>query len=170
MFSTSTILDAFYKFAPETLMSVRIAYEDAKRDLSFTRLAIEPWTDLKDISIDYAIMERATNMSVMPYGGSWSDLGDWQAVWREGNAESDGVVVSGSTTFIIKNTLLRATSNNQEVVAIGLEDLVVVAMPDACWWRTKIAHKMSKPLFNYLRQRAFHKQKSCLGTTGPRLV
>ena len=138
MFSSSTILDAFYKFAPETLMRVRIAYEDAKRDLSFTRLAIEPWADLKDISIDYAIMERASNMSVMPYGGSWSDLGDWQAVWREGNAESDGVVVSGSTTFIdCKDTLLRATSNNQEVVGIGLEDLVVVAMPDA----VLVAHK-----------------------------
>ena len=73
-----------------------------------------------------------------PTAGSWSDLGDWQAIWREGKADSDGVVTSGpSTAFDCKNTLLQATSETQELVAMGLEDIIAVAMPDA----VLVAHK-----------------------------
>ena len=83
-------------------------------------------------------MELAPNLSVMPYDGSWSDLGDWQAIWREGEADDAGVVTSGpSTALDCKNTLLQATSDTQQLVAIGLEDIIAVAMPDA----VLVAHK-----------------------------
>jgi mannose-1-phosphate guanylyltransferase/mannose-6-phosphate isomerase len=138
LFSTATILKAFEQHAPATLSGVRDAFNDAEADLGFTRLAAEPWSSLEDISIDYAVMESAPNLSVVPYGGSWSDLGDWQAIWREGKADSDGVVTSGPSTAIgCKNTLLQATSESQELVAIGVEDIIVVAMPDA----VLVAHK-----------------------------
>ena len=138
LFSTKTILMAFEQHAPETLSCVCDAFDKAEADLGFTRLAAEPWSKLEDISIDYAIMERAQNLSVVPYGGRWSDLGDWQAIWREGKADSDGVVTSGpSTAFDCKNTLLQATSENQELVAMGLKDIIAVAMPDA----VLVAHK-----------------------------
>ena len=138
LFSTSTILKAFEKYAPETLSGVRDAFETAEADLGFTRLAAEPWSRLEDISIDYAIMERAPNLSVVPYGGKWSDLGDWKAIWREGQADSDGVVTSGpSTALDCKNTLLQATSETQELLAMGLKDIIAVAMPDA----VLVAHK-----------------------------
>lgn len=138
LFSTSTILDAFAEFAPEMLAGVRSAYAAAETDLGFIRLAAEPWSRLENISIDYAVMERAPNLSVMPYGGAWSDLGDWQAIWREGDADSVGVVTSGPCTALdCKNTLLQATSETQELVAIGLEDIIAVTMPDA----VLVAHK-----------------------------
>ena len=69
LFSTSTILKAFEQHAPETLSGVRAAFDNAEADLGFTRLAAEPWSRLEDISIDYAVMERAPNLSVVPYGG-----------------------------------------------------------------------------------------------------
>ena len=132
LFSTSTILETFLEHAPETLAGVRSAYSAAETDLGFTRLAAGPWSQLEDISIDYAVMERAHNLSVMPYGGMWSDLGDWQAVWREGEVDGAGVVTTGpSTALDCKNTLLQATNENQELVAMGLEDIMVIAMPDA---------------------------------------
>jgi len=132
LFSTSTILEAFEKYAPETLARVQKAYDGAQTDLGFTRLEAAPWSQLEDISIDYAIMEHAQNISVIPYVGSWSDLGDWQAIWREGQPDSAGVVTNGpSTALNCRNTLLQATSEYQELVGIGLEDIVVVAMPDA---------------------------------------
>ena len=138
LFSTSTILAAFAEFAPETLSKVRDAFEAAETDLGFTRLAAEPWFALEDISIDYAVMERAPNLYVMPFGSSWSDLGDWKAIWREGKADSAGVITSGpSTALDCKNTLLQATSETQQLVAIGLEDIIAVAMPDA----VLVAHK-----------------------------
>jgi mannose-1-phosphate guanylyltransferase/mannose-6-phosphate isomerase len=138
LFSTSTILQAFAEYAPETLAIVRSAHSAAKTDLGFTRLAAEPWSELEDISIDYAVMERAPNLSVMPYSGAWSDLGDWQAIWREGEADAAGVVKSGpSTALDRKNTLLQATNEDQQLVAIGLENVIAVAMPDA----VLVAHK-----------------------------
>ena len=138
LFSTSTILQAFAEYAPETLAGVRSAHSAAETDLGFTCLAAEPWSELKDISIDYAVMERAPNLSVMPYSGAWSDLGDWQAIWREGEADAAGVVTSGpSTALDCKNALLRATNEDQQLVVIGLEDIIAVAMPDA----VLVAHK-----------------------------
>jgi mannose-1-phosphate guanylyltransferase / mannose-6-phosphate isomerase len=138
LFSTQTILKAFEQHTPETLAGVRNSYDNAEADLGFTRLAAEPWSRLKDISFDYAVMERALNLSVVPYGGSWSDLGDWQAIWREGNPDSAGVVTNGpSTALDCKNTLLQATSKSQELVGIGLEDIIAVTMPDA----VLVAHK-----------------------------
>ena len=138
LFSTSNILTAFGQYAPQTLAEVRDAFGAAKADLGFTRLAAEPWARLEDISIDYAVMEHAPNLSVMPYGGYWSDLGDWQAIWREGEADGFGVVKDGpSTALDCKNTLLLATSEAQELVAMGLKDIIAVVMPDA----VLVAHK-----------------------------
>ena len=138
LFSTTTILSAFAEHAPKVLAATRAAFEGAEKDMSFTHLAPEAWSNCPEISIDYAVMEHAKNLTVVPYGGVWSDLGDWGAVWREGEANSDGVVTSGPTTSIdCKNTLLQATSDGQELVGIGLENIIAVAMPDA----VLIAHK-----------------------------
>ena len=138
LFSTSTILTSFEQHAPQTLTEVRNAFSAADTDLGFTRLAADPWSRLEDISIDYAVMEHAPNLSVMPYRGYWSDLGDWQAIWREGVEDSFGVVANGSSTALdCKNTLLLATSETQELVAMGLNDIITVAMPDA----VLVAHK-----------------------------
>ncbi len=138
LFSTSNILTSFEQHAPQTLAEVRNAFSGADTDLGFTRLAADPWSRLENISIDYAVMENAPNLSVMPYAGYWSDLGDWQAIWREGEEDSFGVVANGSSTALdCKNTLLLATSETQELVAMGLNDIIIVAMPDA----VLVAHK-----------------------------
>jgi mannose-1-phosphate guanylyltransferase/mannose-6-phosphate isomerase len=138
LFSTSTILKAFEQYAPKTLSGVRNAIDNAHMDLGFTRLETEAWSRLEDISIDYAIMERVPNLSVVPYAGTWSDLGDWNALWREGNADSEGVVMNGPVTALsCKNTLLHAMSETQELVAMGLQDIICVASTDA----VLVAHK-----------------------------
>ncbi|WP_400087404.1 mannose-1-phosphate guanylyltransferase/mannose-6-phosphate isomerase [Yoonia sp. R78084] len=138
LFSTTTILAAFAAHAPQVLAATRAAFETAEADLSFTRLAPDAWADCPEISIDYAVMEQAKNLTVVPYGGAWSDLGDWQAVWRDGKADAQGVVTSGPATSIdCKDTLLQATSGAQQLVGIGLEGLVAIAMPDA----VLVAHK-----------------------------
>ena len=138
LFSSSNILASFEQHAPQTLAEVRKAFGAAETDLGFKRLAVDPWSRLEDISLDYAVMEHAQNLSVMPYGGYWSDLGDWQAIWREGEADGFGVVTDGpSTALDCKNTLLLATSEAQELVAMGLKDIIAVVMPDA----VLVAHK-----------------------------
>lgn len=138
LFTTTAILDAFVTHAPEVLTACRAAANDAEQDLSFTRISTSAWETLPDISIDYAVMERASNLTVVPYGGAWSDLGDWQAVWREGDADDRAVVTTGPATALdCDATLLHATSDAQQLVGLGLTDIVVVAMPDA----VLVAHK-----------------------------
>ncbi|WP_372574021.1 mannose-1-phosphate guanylyltransferase/mannose-6-phosphate isomerase [Ruegeria jejuensis] len=138
LFSTTTLIAAFETHAPEMLAGTRAAVDGAERDLGFTRLAPDPWAALDDISIDYAVMEKSDNLTVMPYGGAWSDLGGWDAVWRDSGPDAAGVVTSGpSTALECENTLLRAESEAQELVGIGLSDVIAVAMPDA----VLVAHK-----------------------------
>lgn len=138
LFSVATILKAFETHAPEILTGAGAAVDAAQTDLGFTRLAPQPWSTIPDISIDYAVMEKATNLSVMPYSGGWSDLGGWEAVWREAGPDARGVVTHGPAHALeCDNTLLRAEADSQQLVGIGLRDIIAVAMPDA----VLIAHK-----------------------------
>lgn len=130
LFSVRTILVAFEEHAPGLIKAVQGAIDSARLDLGFCRLDPAEWEKAEAISIDYAVMEKAKNLSVVPYNGRWSDLGDWAAVWRE--TADNGVALSGAATAIdCKNTLLRSEVEGQAIVGIGLEDIVAVAMPDA---------------------------------------
>ena len=132
LFSAQSIVDAYKTHAPGLIESVSAAVAQAENDLTFTRLAPGPWQEADDISIDYAIMERADNLVVMPFAGGWSDLGGWEAVWQESGPDAAGNVCAGEATAIdCQDTLLRSESTAQQVVGIGLEDIVAVAMPDA---------------------------------------
>ncbi|HSG54127.1 MAG TPA: mannose-1-phosphate guanylyltransferase/mannose-6-phosphate isomerase, partial [Paracoccaceae bacterium] len=132
LFTARAMIDAFETHAPDTLSAVRAALEDAQSDLGFTRLAPEPWARCADISIDYAIMEKASNLAVMPYHGAWSDLGGWDAVWMESNPDAAGNVTSrGATAIDCTDTLLRSEDEGLQLVGIGLEDMIAIAMKDA---------------------------------------
>ncbi len=130
--SVRAILGAFATHAPELVPPVRAALHEARPDLGFLRLAPGPWAKAEDISIDYAVMERADNLDVVPFGAGWSDLGDWNAVWREAGPDAQGNVCSAHATAIdCSGSLLRSETPRQELVGIGLEDMIAVAMPDA---------------------------------------
>lgn len=132
LFSVRAILAAFEAHTPGLLDPVRKAVEQGKPDLGFLRLAPEAWEGAEDISIDYAVMERADNLSVVPFAAGWSDLGGWDAVRREMAQDGAGVATSGPATAIdCADTLLRSEDEAVEIVGIGLRDIIAVAMPDA---------------------------------------
>ncbi|OIQ27028.1 MAG: mannose-1-phosphate guanylyltransferase/mannose-6-phosphate isomerase [Alphaproteobacteria bacterium MedPE-SWcel] len=132
LFAAKDIIAAYQTHAPDLITPVAAALEQAQVDLGFLRLAPEPWSAAPDISIDYAVMEKARNLSVVPFDAAWSDLGGWDAVWRETGPDENGVVTSeGATAIECSDTLLRSESENLEVVGIGLEGIIAVAMNDA---------------------------------------
>ncbi|WP_045387777.1 mannose-1-phosphate guanylyltransferase/mannose-6-phosphate isomerase [Falsirhodobacter sp. alg1] len=132
LFRADTILQAFGRYAPHLMSPVQAAVDQATVDLGFLRLAPKPWGQAEDISVDYAVMERAGNLTVVPYTGGWSDMGGWDAVWRDSGPDAQGVVAhNGAIALECENTLLRAESGTQAVVGIGLKDIIAVAMPDA---------------------------------------
>jgi mannose-1-phosphate guanylyltransferase/mannose-6-phosphate isomerase len=138
LFTAETILDAYHRYASALVKAVTPAVDGAGHDLGFTRLSPDAWAKVEDISIDYAIMEKADNLAVMPFAEGWSDLGGWDAVWLESGPDAQGNVCTPQATAIdCHDTLLRSDSEGLEVVGIGLEDIIAVAMKDA----VLVAHK-----------------------------
>ena len=138
LFRARDMLDAFSEHCPEILDHVKRSVENGKEDLDFFRLDQAAWSECPSVSIDYAIMEKITNLSVIPYKGKWSDLGGWDAVWAEMGPDERGVALSQNAHAIdCSDTLLRSESAGQQIVGIGLEDIVAIAMPDA----VLVAHK-----------------------------
>ena len=132
LFAVRDIIAAFETHAPGLMAPVRAAVDKADPDLGFLRLDPEAWAEVEDISLDYAVMERAENLSVVPYSGGWSDLGSWTAVHELAGPDADGVATSGAVTAIdCKNSLLRSETPGLELVGLGVENLIAVAMRDA---------------------------------------
>jgi mannose-1-phosphate guanylyltransferase / mannose-6-phosphate isomerase len=138
LFSAKDMIEAFKAFAPNTLELVSKAVQNSFTDLGFLRLEKEAWSKLDDISIDYAIMEKAQNIVAIPYLSKWSDLGGWNAVWSESDRDELGNVTSKSAHAIeCSNSLLRSESDNLQVVGLGLDNIMAIATPDA----VLVAHK-----------------------------
>ncbi|UWQ53986.1 mannose-1-phosphate guanylyltransferase/mannose-6-phosphate isomerase [Leisingera caerulea] len=132
LFTARALIAAFEQHAAHLVDPVRKSVENAKADLGFLRLDPASWSAAEDISIDYAIMEKAENICSVPFEGKWSDLGDWNAVWAESGPDSDGVATNGNAAAIdCKDVLLRSESDGQQVVGLGLNGIVAIAMPDA---------------------------------------
>ena len=130
--TADTLIQAFALLAPRLIAPVSAALAGADRSLAALTLASGPWGQAEDISVDYAVMERATNLCVIPFAAGWSDLGDWDAIWRESAPEAGGLITTGDVTAIgCENSLLRSDTDGVELVGIGLQDMIVVAMADA---------------------------------------
>lgn len=129
---TEILLAAYKTHAPNLIPSVTDAVVHARADLDFLRLAPNPWGHAEDISIDHAVMEKARNLCAVPYEQGWSDLGGWEAVWREMPHDPNGVATSGTVQAIgCHRSLLRSEADGQVLVGLGLENMIAVAMPDA---------------------------------------
>ena len=132
MFRVSAILEAFEILAPRLIMPCRAALAAATPDLCFTRIGSEAWARCEDISIDYAIMEAAEALCVIPLDAGWSDMGSWQSVMAHSDHDLNGNSLSKSATALdCKNTNLRTEDQNIQIVGIGLDGITAVATGDA---------------------------------------
>ena len=132
LFRAQDMIDAFTVHKPKTLDLVSKSFANASTDLGFLRLSADPWSMLEDISIDYAIMEKVQNLVAVPYASKWSDLGGWDAVWFESAPDRSGNAISQNAHAIeCSNSLLRSESKSQQLVGIGLDNIIAVSMPDA---------------------------------------
>ena len=138
LFRAQDMINAFENYASETLNLTKQAVENASVDLGFLRLAKKPWSMLQDISIDYAIMEKSQNLVSVPYKAEWSDLGDWDAIWSLSDSDISGNVTTGAAHVVdCTNSFLRSESHNQQIVGVGLDNILAIAMNDA----VLVAHK-----------------------------
>ena len=132
LFQAKDIIEAFKKYSPSNLDAVKSSLANSINDIGFCRLNHTDWVKTENISIDYAIMEKSENLSVVPFSAGWSDLGGWDAVWRETVSKPNNVNTSKNTTAIdCENSLIRSEDDSIEVVGIGLKNIITIAMKDA---------------------------------------
>ena len=135
VWKVSTILNNFKKLLPESyaaLMkikeSVGTADEEAVLNKEFMNLEAE--------SVDYAIMEKADNIYIIPGNFGWDDIGSWLAVGRIKKTDDDNNVVNGNVVTVnTKNCVIEGA--DKLIATVGLRDMVVVDTKDATLISTK---------------------------------
>ncbi len=130
MFRADTLIREMEEHAPDVMTGVREAYAARRGDLFFERLGAEEFRQVPDISIDYAVAERSSNVAVVPADLGWSDVGSWDALWDISPKDADGNVAIGDV--LIEDTKNCYVRSEKYLTAVaGVEDLVVVATDDA---------------------------------------
>jgi len=89
--------------------------------------------ELEDISIDYALMEKASTVSMLPANFGWDDLGAWNALMRALEPDEEGNLVLGPSIRIDSRDCLVMNDEGERatVALIGVEGLTVVMTGDA---------------------------------------
>lgn len=86
---------------------------------------------LKKISVDYALIEKAKNVAVLPARFDWDDVGAWPAVARHFPADATGNVVRGLAAVEQGKDNLVVSTPDHLVAVLGTQDLIVVHTADA---------------------------------------
>ncbi|NLE47816.1 MAG: mannose-6-phosphate isomerase [Sandaracinaceae bacterium] len=129
-FQARTILDAIDEFLPELGEGLRDIGK-ARGTPDELKVLRERFATLPEISIDHGVMERASNVAVIPVSCGWSDLGSWQAAWELADKdENDNVLPEGA--IAIDSSGCYAIGKKDKVLAIvGMKDMVIVDTDDA---------------------------------------
>ena len=162
-FSAQTILDALELHAPTVLSAARVALHSSQTTAAdienpsgiATRFDAHHFNQQPDISIDYAVMERADNVTVVPARFGWSDVGSWPAVAQAHAADASGNsfmtdVVDIDTT----GTHVQVESHGPKIIAtVGVRDLIIVDTPDALLVAHKGSAQKVKAVVEILKER-----------------
>lgn len=132
LFRARDFLDEAAALAPEMTRAATAAVDAAVADLDFLRLDASAFAGAPDISVDYAIFEKTARAAVVPLSIPWSDLGSWNAVWAASARDAEGNAARGPHTIMnARNSFV--ASEGPHVALQGLDDVAVVATPDAVW-------------------------------------
>ncbi|MDM0033323.1 mannose-1-phosphate guanylyltransferase/mannose-6-phosphate isomerase [Variovorax sp. J22P271] len=140
-FTADAIVAAFELHAPGLLKAARHALESSRATDRAVQFDLHAFGLQPDISIDYAVMERADNVHVVPAKFSWSDVGSWPSVAKAHTADASGNTMPADIVAIdTTGTHVQVDSHGPKLVAtLGVHDLVIVDTPDALL----VAHKDS---------------------------
>jgi mannose-1-phosphate guanylyltransferase len=115
---------------PDMVAAARAALAAADRDGGIIRPGTAEFARSPAPSIEYAVMEKESAISVVPVSMGWSDIGSWKSLFdaalRDGDDNSVG---AGNLALGSAGNLIR--SSGPRVAAIGVEGLVIIATKDA---------------------------------------
>jgi mannose-1-phosphate guanylyltransferase / mannose-6-phosphate isomerase len=158
-FTAKTMLAALAQHAPAVLEAARNAVERG-REAGGDRLNLDlsAFQAAPDISIDYAVMERASGVVVLSGDFGWSDIGSWKAVAQEFERDGCGNTTSGDVV-LADCTNVHVQTEDRLVAAVGLNDVVIVDTPDAVLVCDRHASQKVKDVVNELKRRGHDAHK-----------
>ncbi len=137
-FKAGVILDELAKHAPDVARSAEACWalmrDGSGAQASMLEIPAEAFAEVPDISIDYAVMERAAGgggkVAVIPGDFGWSDIGSWNAVSQLAEPDAHNNRTVGEAILIdSRNTFIQ--SEDRLVAAVGLDNLMIIDTPDA---------------------------------------
>jgi mannose-1-phosphate guanylyltransferase/mannose-1-phosphate guanylyltransferase/mannose-6-phosphate isomerase len=126
LFRADIYLGALAVHAPEMLVACQKAMTKARHEGSRIYPESEAFAGSPADSIDYAVMEKADRVAVVPVSMGWSDLGSWDALHAISDCDHHGNACRGDVVAIeTANCLIR--TDGIRIATVGVEDLIVIA-------------------------------------------
>ena len=130
-FRADALLAVAAEVCPDVLKAAEACHAHAINHESPIEFHRETFLAQPDISIDYALMERAPKVAVVPATFDWSDIGSWKAMSDlETHTDSAGNRVRGQA-IIVESENCYIQSDTRMVAAVGIKDIVIVDTGDA---------------------------------------
>lgn len=122
----TTVLDAFAKFSPVMNQLFRQGYNDYNTS-DEGKWIEDNYAKAENISIDYAVMEQAENVYVLPATFDWNDLGTWGSLHEKLPKDENNNAVVNAKVFLenATNNIIR-TDSDKLIVVDGLNDYIIV--------------------------------------------
>jgi mannose-1-phosphate guanylyltransferase len=159
-FAAGTFLDALKLHAPDVFDAADETMATAQCQPGLMRFNSQAFGQQPDISIDYAVMERASNVSLIPAKFGWSDVGAWPSVADAHAADANGNTLACEEPIdwvAIKTTgthvHVDSHGHKRVVATVGLKDVIIVHTPDALLVADKKHAQDVKKVVDALKQR-----------------
>lgn len=130
LFRADKYLEALATFVPEILAKARESMDKARREGGRIWPDSDAFAACPSDSIDYAVMERADRVAVVPVSMGWNDVGSWDALHAISACDVDGNVCGGDVIAIETSGCLVRADTGKRVALVGVSDLIVVASGD----------------------------------------
>ena len=152
VWNVQSIIKAFEEYLPE----IYEAFEDSKKKLCTTeeKIAVEKAFALcPNISIDFGIMEKASNVYVLTSNFGWSDLGTWASLFAEKEKDYLQNAVNGKHVMIYdaSNNMIHVPEEKMVVIQ-GLENFIVVDTNDVLLICSKNEEQKIKEITNDIKR------------------
>ena len=126
LFRADAFLKALGTYEPDMLAAAQAAMNAAQQEGNRIHPDYDAFACAPSNSIDYAVMERAERVVMVPVRMGWSDVGSWDALHNLSTLDADGNSHSGSVLSIdSRNCLVR--SDGPRIAMVGVDNLIVVA-------------------------------------------
>ncbi len=150
VWTTKCIEEAFKKHMPELYKALKVIGNSLSSSLSDEIIKGE-YEKLEKISIDYGVMEKAENVSVVEGLFDWNDVGSWLALEKVYEKDDDGNIVVGDYIGIdTSNCIL--IGDKSPITTIGVSDLIIVNTGDVVLVCKKTEAQKVKKLLENIKQ------------------